>query len=224
MKIYHFLPEQWALKALKTQRLKVSSYDSLNDPFELLAMSLEDKTSQSRMSNAKSRINERLRILCCSKRWVSPLLWGHYADKHKGIALELEVSESALSPITYVKDRPPFDLPALKESHDVKALHKLLSTKYVQWSYEEEVRVGFEKEDFFCDGDMDFYKLGGEIKIVGMVLGHLNETKQADIENNLPEGMEIDITLAKIALNTFDVVHHKTWRVHNVSASRPLSS
>ncbi len=224
MKIYHFLPKKWALEALKTQKLKVSSYDKLNDPFELLAMSLEDEASRIRMYNAKARLTKRLRILCCSKRWVSPLLWGHYAEKHTGIALELEVSDDAIREIIYAKDRVSFNFDEANESNDVTGLANVLHTKYEQWVYEEEVRVQFTEEDFFCDGGMDFHKLGNEIKIVGMVLGPLNNTKPVDIENSLPAGMEIDITVTKPALNTFDVVHHKTLKVRNVSASRPLSS
>jgi len=209
MKIYHFLPEKWALEALKTQRLKLSRYEDLNDPFELLAMSLEDKASRSIMIETKSKQNEKLRILCCSKRWVSPLLWGHYANKHTGVALELEVPDDSIMNITYAKERPSLDLAAIRETNDLTGVVKMYTTKYEQWSYEEEVRVQFTKEDFFCDEGMDFHKLGDEIKIVGVVLGPLNETSQEAIENSIPKGMEIEVTTTRIAFRSFHVVKQK---------------
>ncbi len=209
MKIYHFLSEKWAFEALKKQRIKLSRFDNLNDPFELMAMSLEDEFERKIMIDSKDKINNRVRLLCCSKAWVSPLLWGNYADKHRGIALELEVPDYAISPITYEEDRPPFDLRTLKESNDVEALNKLFTTKYKQWSYEEEVRVLFTKDDFFSSGGMDFHKLGNEIKLVGLVLGPLNKAKLKDISSNIPKGMEIEITTTRTAFRSFGVVHQK---------------
>jgi hypothetical protein len=35
MRVYHFLPERWAIEDLVKKRLKVSLLDDLNDPFEL---------------------------------------------------------------------------------------------------------------------------------------------------------------------------------------------
>lgn len=121
MKLYHFLSEKWALEALKKQRIKVSRYEDLNDPFELMAMSLEDKVSRKVMRETKSKINKVLRILCCSKSWKSPLLWGHYAEKHTGIALVLEVPDTSVKDITYAKNRASLDLHALMNRADERA-------------------------------------------------------------------------------------------------------
>ena len=210
MKLYHFLSEKWALEALKKQRIKVSRYEDLNDPFELMAMSLEDKVSRKVMRETKSKINKVLRILCCSKSWKSPLLWGHYAEKHTGIALVLEVLDSSVQEITYAKDRASLDLHALMNRADEQAkfeMFKVYTTKYEQWSYEEEVRIQFSVEEVFSSGDHDFIEFGTDIKLVGFVLAPLNQTSRSQIKNCLPQGHELEIITTRIAFQSFDVVH-----------------
>ena len=43
MGVYHLLCAQYALDDLKKQRLKVSLFADLNDPFELLSVELSDR-------------------------------------------------------------------------------------------------------------------------------------------------------------------------------------
>ncbi|MCU7852828.1 MAG: DUF2971 domain-containing protein [Candidatus Thiodiazotropha sp. (ex Monitilora ramsayi)] len=212
MKLYHFLSEKWALEALEKQVIKVSKYDDLNDPFELLVMSLEDKVARSVMQENKRKINEILRILCFSKRWRNPLLWGHYADKHSGIALEFEIPSSNAHPITYEKDRSSLDLHALMDKRDEAAkleMFKMYTTKYSDWSYEEEYRVQFTKEEFFTKGEHDFVRLNNGLNITGLVLGPLNSTSRDKIERSIPVGKKITVTTTRIAFQSFDVVYQK---------------
>ena len=44
MPVYHFLAAHWAEDDLARSRLKISRFDDLNDPFELLAPELGDRT------------------------------------------------------------------------------------------------------------------------------------------------------------------------------------
>jgi hypothetical protein len=212
MQLYHFLSEKWALEALKKQRIKVSRYEDLNDPFELLAMSLENKVSRKVMLETKSKINRALRILCCSKSWESPLLWGHYAEKHTGIALVLEVLDSSVQDITYAKDRASLDLHALMSRADEEAKFEMLemyTTKYEQWSYEDEARIQFLENEVFSLGGHDFIKFDKDIKLVGFVLAPLNQTSRSQIENCLPQGHKLEIITTRIAFQSFDVVHQR---------------
>jgi Protein of unknown function (DUF2971) len=220
MKLFHFLSQKWALEALKTQTLKVSKYDDLNDPFELLAMSLDDRVSRTVMNEAKQKINSELRILCCSKRWISPLLWGHYADKHKGIALEFEIPTSSVQEIRYEKDRASIDLNALMKSANNAAkieMLKMYTTKYNLWSYEEEARIQFTKHQLIRKGDFDFINLGGEVKITGLVLGPLNNITKNNIQEFVPPGQEFTVTTTRIAFKSFNVVHQKQKALYKLT-------
>ena len=59
---------------------------------------------------------------------LNPLLWSHYADKHRGICLGFDMDDRILWQVKYVKERSPLKLPLSKETAD-----QLLWTKYWDW-------------------------------------------------------------------------------------------
>ncbi len=102
------------------------------------------------------KIAERFRILCCSHRHDSILMWSHYADKHRGIVIEFDpdefLKETCLSKhalqVMY-RSNPP-TIPALFGDDFTgfeQAMNLMLSTKALEWSYEEEVRISFPVPD-----------------------------------------------------------------------------
>lgn len=91
MKLYHFINAHYGLAAIRDQRIKLSTYDDLNDPFELYAATLNDCEIRETFYQLKNNLSKVMGLLCCSKSWSNSLLWSHYADRHKGIALVLEV-------------------------------------------------------------------------------------------------------------------------------------
>ena len=220
MKLFHILPEQWALEAIKKQRLKVSRYSDFNDPFELTAMVLDDKFDRTVINENKKKLDEIIRVLCCSASWNSPLLWGHYGDKHKGVALELEVPDSAAEAISYRKTREKVDLETLFSNRDEEAkrrFFKLCNTKYIEWGYEDEYRIQFTEEDFYTDNGHDFYDLGDQIKIKGVVIGALNKTlTESAIRASLPKGHKISVTTTRTAFRSFNIVQRKDKPIFTV--------
>lgn len=91
-------------------------------------------------------------IWSASKTPSCPVLWGHYANNHKGVCLEFEIeninfdSSNELNLIEVKYSNMPFDL----FSHDKKSLgkltNKILNTKYNNWKYEQEVRLVNSKQ------------------------------------------------------------------------------
>jgi hypothetical protein len=47
MRVYHFLPANFALDDIEKRRIKISEIDQLNDPFELWCVNQKDKDSGS---------------------------------------------------------------------------------------------------------------------------------------------------------------------------------
>ena len=47
-------------------------------------------------------------MLCFSFKWSNPVLWAHYADKHKGICLGFDVPDDNVQRVKYVDTRLPF--------------------------------------------------------------------------------------------------------------------
>lgn len=48
-------------------------------------------------------MSEKYGLLCFCETWQSPLLWNHYADRHKGICLGFDVRETVLKGLTMLK-------------------------------------------------------------------------------------------------------------------------
>jgi hypothetical protein len=89
------------------------------------------------------------RVLCCSHREDSILMWSHYAAKHTGMVVEFEVDElfPGMPLATYFREvRYRSSPPTISGLHaDVQsfeeAMELALTTKALEWAYEEEVRI-----------------------------------------------------------------------------------
>jgi hypothetical protein len=101
MILYNFISKEHALNLIGDQRIEVSRIDDLNDRFELHAMDLSDKRNREEFVTFKFDMAKKIGSLCFSKSWKCPLLWSHYANRHKGIALEFEVANQAAHPVKY---------------------------------------------------------------------------------------------------------------------------
>ena len=129
MRVYHLLPRKWALCDLKHDRLKVATFDDLNDPFELRGVRLENRDDRHRFNCWRNLTATKVGLLCFSKSWRNPVLWSHYADEHKGICLGFDVPESCLSEVKYVPERLQFE----QLVPDEDQLQRLLRTKFKDW-------------------------------------------------------------------------------------------
>lgn len=94
------------LDDLRQRHLKIAQLDDLNDPFELWAIAQPDQHLRQDIRATKQQMAEQYGLLCFSLDWQNPLLWSHYADRHRGLALGFDVNEQKLNPVSYVKDRP----------------------------------------------------------------------------------------------------------------------
>ena len=153
-------------------------------------------------------MTERIGLLCFSKNWKSPLLWSHYANRHKGIALEFEVPNHVAHPINYRRKRYILDIEMVRKRQsgfDREQIEAIWMTKYIQWKYEDEVRVLLGQSEFYKDKNLYFYDLGNEIHLTGAVLGPLCDITPVEIENRLPNGWRILVTKTHLAFRSFDV-------------------
>ncbi|BCS96657.1 hypothetical protein DSLASN_22890 [Desulfoluna limicola] len=181
-------------------------------------MSLEDEFCQKIMQETKAKTNKMLRLLCCSKSWNSPLLWGHYADRHTGIALELEAPESHVQEIQYSKDRVALDLHSLmrnrhKDENAKWTMFKMFMTKGIQWAYEDEARLQFTLDDLHSLNGHDFFNLNDTIKITGLVLGVNNKTTDSRIISAVPNNHQVSITKTQMSALSFEIQEIKKYNL-----------
>ncbi len=125
------------------------------------------------------KVRKTTGLFCLAARPDHMLLWGHYADSHRGIALRFRpqkgdgLFESA-SPVAYQDDRPKLSL----VQHDTAHLTKLgLLTKADFWAYEEEWRI------IKGPGNKGLHKFAGS-SLDGIVLG---AKTSSDDERNIRE-------------------------------------
>jgi len=101
MRAYYLTGSQFAVSNLALRRIKIARFADLNDPFELLGVDIGNKEHRSAFRATKDQLNESKGLICFSKSWSSPLMWGHYAEKHTGICLGFDVPDKLFEPVIY---------------------------------------------------------------------------------------------------------------------------
>lgn len=126
MLLYNLSPTPYALSNIALRRLKISRLSDLNDPFELLAADLLNPLHRKAFADWKHELSQSTGLICFSKSWRSPLLWGHYADRHSGIALGFEVPDSLAVDVFYSATR-------VKIATEAKSDNLVLDQALVNW-------------------------------------------------------------------------------------------
>ena len=139
VRAYYFTGAQWAYQNLRKKRLKISRFLELNDPFELFAVEQHDPVLRRRMKDWAKRVHAEDGVICLSRSWRNPLMWSHYADRHRGVCLGFDVSD--LEKISYQPERLAPGLLTDGPQPPTAWTQLLLTTKFADWEYENEVRI-----------------------------------------------------------------------------------
>lgn len=99
------------------------------------------------------------RMLCCSKRHDSILMWSHYAAKHEGVAVGFDSSREPfcsvgtfLVEVQYGPEKAAFKFDPRRPRSDLtKCIVAIAARKSPEWKYEEEVRMLFPLIPGFAD-------------------------------------------------------------------------
>jgi hypothetical protein len=205
MKLYHFISEEYGLQAIRDKRLKAATLDALNDPFELYSLDISSEMLRQAMPAYKDGLTSTTFLVCLSKTIKSPVLWGHYADKHTGLALEFEVHPDLIKHINYQDSKFKVDSSDLKDCKNT--IEKLLTTKYSDWSYEEERRIILSIDDVvFGQNDMYFYDFNEKFKLKALLLGALSQLDKKTISMNLSYGEELRVSKCQTSLSEFKII------------------
>lgn len=105
MKIYHYLPRVFAIENLKNRRLKISRLNDLNDHFEFGAADHSNEEQRIIWEHWKQQQNEKWGLICFSKTWNNPVLWSHYADRHRGVCLGFKIPDDRVAQVKYTRSR-----------------------------------------------------------------------------------------------------------------------
>jgi hypothetical protein len=211
MRLYHFLSAENALDDLKNKRVKISIIEKLNDPFEFQAGFVKpNRTLREQFSKFKTNISKEFGIFCCSKTWQNPLLWSHYASKHTGIALGLNMPDSKATNVTYSKDRPLFTSDSLsKKSDNTEYLEKLSKTKLSSWSYEEDVRFIYPLNTLQFDNGHYFNNFDDQMILEEVIIGCKSDITKNKILTVLNGYKNIKLIWSRMAYKSFRIVRNQ---------------
>lgn len=205
MRAYKFLDAHYGLKSLRERRLKISTIEDLNDPFELIPFDLSNRKIRWAFYLTRNRLALTQGMVCFSANWRDPVIWAHYADKHRGLCLGFDVSDEKAQRVTYVRRRLP--CPKSPTLADADAMH---STKFDSWAYEQEIRMWAALNEvvdglYFADFDEQ------NLKLMEVIAGARCTLTKRDLEAALgPEsGKRIKVTKARAGFKEFEIVSDK---------------
>lgn len=150
--LYKYVPLKYVADILDNHRLYLNDGRDFNDPFEI---TISDK-------GGGRRYIEGLHILSLTNSFQNKLIWSHYTNSHRGVCLTVKVPSRLVYPICYTTKRVFSDSdvdqliaqsvkwrkrnlekPFAPLSYSKKAAY----IKDKKWSYENEYRIIFDKED-----------------------------------------------------------------------------
>lgn len=216
MRVFHFINTSYGISNLSLRRLKVSRFNELNDPFELLAADLRDPRDRKALSNFKDTLNSNKGMICFSDSWSNPLLWGHYADKHSGMALGFDIPDEYLLPVQYTTQRPKveFDQRTREIIDGPRLTDKLLRTKFVDWRYENEMRMFVDLDTTSQEGGKHFVEFSSDIVLREVILGMKSELPASRVRQLLKnEPITVKVLKAGMALRAFKIIEDRSARL-----------
>lgn len=177
---------------------------------------------ESSYSDVLTDIKTQSYIACFSEKIYSSLMWSHYANSHKGFAIEYRALDlfPEVIPVQYSRERVDatdlvlyflsYKLSSEYGIHlelkDILLPMKILSTKSIDWKYENEWRI-FNQDPPILDFEKD-YKGGHQIILKkspsAVYLGYRIERKDEDIIRSIAKEKKLNVY--KMRYNTTDLV------------------
>jgi len=216
MRVYKFVNALHGISNLSLQRLRVSRFNELNDPFELLAVDLLDSKHRRALLKFKQTMDAQHGLLCFSKDWRNPLLWGHYGDSHKGMALGFDIPDDLLFEVKYTQARSKakFNARTGMLIQGEQLLENLIRTKFSDWGYEEEYRLVERLDDHTQEGGSYFCSFSERLQPREVILGFRCDLSVDTVRGLLKNDFGVaSVKKTKLALKKFRVVEDRTARI-----------
>lgn len=215
MRLYHMIRADFGLLALCQRRLRASRLTELNDPFELIGVDISNADLRQAMYRYRDELSRTKGIHCFSRHWSNPVLWSHYADRHRGICLGFDVDERLTKAVRYETRRlHPGILMTGMKAEKLAVMEQILSTKFAHWKYEDEVRVFVELRD--PDPVTGFYytEFSCQLTLKEVIVGsECDLTRAALIDAIGAQSSDIVMFKARPAFKTFKVVRNRNERL-----------
>lgn len=199
-------------------RIRLSTFDQVNDPFELLCARQTDREGRRHFGALYEHWVKTLGFVSLSDNWKSPLMWGHYARNHTGVCLGIEIPEQRVLPIDYQSERLELllSMSPLEAATDTQVIKKVVTTKFAEWSYEREWRYIANLEHKDEATGLHYVEFAPDFELREIITGARCDRSLEDIRRQVfgNTGV-ISVFKVRAAFGSFSMVRQK--------AQRPLS-
>jgi hypothetical protein len=172
-RVYKFTTAQYGISNLLKKRLKLSTIEDLNDPFDLCAIDTRDPRVSDAVNFVISEFRKTTAILCFSRNWDNLLLWSHYGESHKGLCLGFDIPQGdpGSNLDTDVLYQP--NLLQIRGPEDVNLdlANRMIRTKHESWSYEQEVRMFVNLNDTPDEAGLNWIEFGPHLVLKEVIVG-----------------------------------------------------
>jgi hypothetical protein len=126
------------------QRLYAALYFDLNDPMEGRYLYHGEKSMDEDVKMILEGKTSKVRVVSLSRDPENELMWAHYANGHRGVAIgvEVDLNRYDVRPIRYD------GIPAIGTAGWSMKAEDILSHKNEIWRYEEEERIFVTRGEF----------------------------------------------------------------------------
>ena len=215
-RLYHFLNKKYGVQALERKRLKVSLPNSLNDPFDHRAVETHSKAQRQALNEAINGLSEVCGLLCFSPSYESPVMWAHYAERHKGICLGFDVPVAKVVTVEYVHELLEGEFSADFEvwPTERKLVDALVKTKHIGWGYEDERRTFVSLSESINEGGLFFTPFSEELILKEVIVGVNSDLSRKQIRNALQShNIKPDCFKVRAAFHSFKMTRNELDRM-----------
>ncbi len=204
MLLYKFSSADRAVNNIEDGRMRVSRFEELNDPFELLPNLRFKYEKRQKYHKVYRNVCREYGVLCFCQTRMEPTLWAHYAEKHTGIALGFQITDPRLREVQYIPKRIGFELTE-DENKNRELFLQLASKKNKKWSYEEEWRMVVKLDECIPENGHYFFPFGKNLKPREIVLGcRFEEAREMEIVK-LANGHNLDLLYTRAEWGGFKI-------------------
>ena len=222
-RVYKFISAEHGILNLKGGRLKLSTIDDLNDPFDLYSIDTTDPQIAQAVMMLVAQFKGSTGLLCFSRNWDNLLLWSHYAASHTGLCLGFDIPDDSSGTSFDMDVLYQPNLLKIPDVNDIKfdLANRLLRTKHESWSYEQEVRLFVKINDPPDEKGLFWFQFGPNLELREVIIGVQCRAEDANAVCEALKGYpdQVECTWAYMRSDAFLLVRSKTA---HANVFRPL--
>lgn len=201
-------------------RIRVSTFDKVNDPFELLGARQTNRDGRRHFAGLYNHWVKTLGFVSFSDNWKSPLMWGHYAGNHMGVCLGIEVPARRVMPMNYQPERLELllNMSPLEAAVDDDVIKQVVTTKFQDWAYEREWRYLAKLENKDEVTEFHYVEFSPDFELREIIAGARCERSPVALRRQVfGNTSTIKVFRARAAFGTFSMVRQKDQEILKIS-------